>query len=194
MNLRKKEYPLPSIRLKASRGQAGWSVGLFFLLFLAVFLRGFMELEIYRTTALYLEDALAASNLASAVVDVEEYGISHTILIDDPDEAYQRYKWAVRGNLNLDDTWKGKAGSIVQGSVHIVNYTIYNVYGDSVRIYSYDENGLVAEWQGTFGYVTAPNGRTVEATSVYSEITFTVKGFLGTEVEAHKGNLVDVTR
>ena len=76
MNLRRKGYPPQSIRPRAAGGQAGWSAGLFFLLFLAVLLRGFIQLEIYRTTSLYLEDALAASNLASAVVDVEEYGIS----------------------------------------------------------------------------------------------------------------------
>lgn len=194
MILRKNEYPRRSISLGAASGQAGWSAGLFLLLFLAVFLQACIQLEIYRTTALYLEDALAASGLASAVIDVEEYGISHRILIDDPEDAYQRYRWAIKGNLNLNEAWEGKAGSIVQGPVRITNYTVYNVLEDSVMIYSYDEAGQTTKRQDFSGNVTAPDGRAVEATSVYGEISFWVKGVLGTTVEAHKGCLVDIVR
>ena len=192
MNLRKKEYPLQSIKPKASGGQTGWAAGMFFILFLAVFLRVFLQLEIYRTTSLYLEDALAASNLASAVADVEEYGISHKILVRNPEEAYERYRWAVKGNLNLDDSWRGQEGSIVQGQVRIVNYTLYNVSDNRIMVYHYDENGLLSEWQELPGGAVAPNGIVIETTSVYSEIAFTVKGFLGTEVEAYKCNLADI--
>ncbi len=194
MNLRRKGYPPQSIRPRAAGGQAGWSIGLFFLLFLAVLLRGLIQLEIYRTTSLYLEDALAASNLASAVVDVEEYGISHNILIADPDQAYETYRWAVRENLNLDYGWRGREGIIVQGPVRIENYTVYNVAEGKVMIYSYDKNGVATNWQESLGNVVAPNGKEVVATSVYSEIRFRVRGFLGTDVEAYKGNLADVVR
>lgn len=192
MNLRKKGYPRQNIKPKASGGQVAWAAGMFFLLFLAIFLRVFLQLEVYRTTALYLEDALAASNLASAVIDVEEYGISHKVLVKNPEEAYERYRWAVKGNLNLDDAWKGQEGSIVQGQVRIVNYTLYNVGDNEITVYHYDENGLLSEWQELPGGAVAPNGIVIEATSVYSEIVFMVKGFLGTEVEAHKGNLADI--
>ena len=194
MILRKRECLRRSIRLKAASGQAGWSAGMFLLLFLAVFLQVCMQLEIYRTTSLYLEDALAASGLASAVIDVEEYGISHRILIEDPEDAYRRYQWAIKGNLNLDEAWEGKPGGIIQGPVRIVNYTVYNVWEDSVKIYSYDEAGQATERQDFLGNVTAPDGKAVEATSVYGEISFKIKGALGTEVEARKGCLADIVR
>lgn len=194
MNSQKNGLQRGSIRPKAAQGQVGWSAGLFLLLFLAVFLRSLMQLELYRAVSLYLEDALAASNLASAVVDVEEYGISHEILIEDPDSAYERYKWAVKENLNLDGAWMGRPGGLVQGPVRIANYTVYNVREDMVSIYSYDENGQAAKWRQSLGSVTAPNGKAVVATSVYSEIRFRVKGFLGTDVEAYKGNLADIVR
>ena len=61
-------------------GQTGGMAGLFITLFLGVMLCAVLQLEHYRAASLYLEDALAASNLASAVVDVQEYGISHNIL------------------------------------------------------------------------------------------------------------------
>lgn len=194
MNLWKKECLRQSIKPKAADGQTGWAAGLFFLLLLAVFLRSFQQIEAYRAAALYLEDALALSNLASALVDVEEYGISHRILVENPDEAYARYKWAVKGNLNLDDAWIGHEGGFITGTVRLINYTIYNVYDDTVIIYQYDGIGPVAQWQEKLGEAAAPDGRRIEATSVYSEIAFRLKSFPGIEVEARKGKLVDVVR
>lgn len=175
-------------------GQIGWVNGLFSLLFLAVFLCALLQMDFYRASSLYLEDALAASNLASAVVDVKEYGFSHKILIKDSGEAYERYKWAVKGNLNLSDGWEGQAGGVVQGAVRIMNYTVYNVNGGEVFVYHYDENGLMTSWVEILGSAAAPNGVIIESTSVYSEIAFTVKGFLGVEVQAHKGNLADIAK
>ncbi len=193
----KKEFLQQSIRRAAlgkKKGQIGWAAGLFLLLFLAVFLCAFQQMELYRTASLYLEDALAASNLASAVVDLEEYGISHRILIADPEASYEYYQWAVRENLNLDDVWESWGGGVVHSPVCVMDYTIYNVDGNVVQIYHYDENGVLTNWQEALGQAAAPNGRLIENTSVYSELTFVVKGLFGVEVTAHKGSLVDVAR
>jgi len=179
---------------KSEPGQVGWAVGLFLLLFLAVFLCGFQQIELYRTASLYLEDALAASNLASAVVDLEEYGISHQILIKDTDAAFERYQWALRGNLNLNEAWESQEGSVVHSPVRIMEYTVYNVSGSDVWISHYDESGLVTRWREDLGNAAAPNGILIESTSVYSQVSFVVKGLFGVEVEAYKGKLVDVSR
>jgi len=183
-----------SVSVKKNAGQVGWTVGVFSLLVLSVFLCVLLQLELYRTTSLYLEDALAASNLASALVDLKEYGMSHKILIGDPNLAYERYQWAVKGNLNLSDNWEGQTGGVVQGIIHIVDYTVYNVDGSDVTIFHYDENGLLTSWKEPLGSVAAPNGVMIESTSVYSEIAFTVKGLMGLEVQAQKGNLVDIAK
>lgn len=206
MILRKEEFPRRNIkkicnftfpeRTLAGKesGQIGCMVGLFFTLFLGVMLYAVLWLEHYRAVSLYMEDALAASNLASAVVDVQEYGISHSILIARPEEAYKTYQWAVRGNLNLNAEWKGQAGSLMQGPVSIVQYIIYNVRGNEVTVYHFDEDGQMTQLQETLGNVAAPNGILVESTSVYSEIAFETEGLLGIKVRAHKGNLADVSR
>lgn len=175
-------------------GQIGGMVGLFLTLFLGVMLCAVLQLEHYRAVSLYLEDALAASNLASAVVDVREYGISHSILIARPQEAYKTYQWAVRGNLNLNEAWEGQAGSLVQGPVRIVRYIVYNVRGNEVTVYHFDENGQMTQWQEMLGNVAAPNGIPVENTSVYSEIAFDAEGLFGVTARAHKGNLADISR
>lgn len=188
MRFGKREFPRPS----TENGQVEWAAGLFFLLFLGILLCALLQLDVYRSSSQYLEDALALSNLASAVVDVEEYGISHRLMIADPRQAYERYRAAVKENLNLDDRWECQGSGVITGPVHIVNYTVYNVSGNDVEVSCFDGNGLLTQWREQLGSATAPNGISVESTGVYSEISYQIRGFLGTVVEARKGKLADV--
>lgn len=180
-------------RIKESEaGQLELVTGLFFLLFLGILLCGILQLDVFRASAAYLEDALAASNLASAVIDVEEYGISHAILIKDPDEAYDIYLSALQGNLNLNEQWECPAEGLIGGKVSVLDYTVYNVKEDVVEIYHYDENGQMFFSDGSLGSVHAPDGKLIESTSVYSEVTYPVRGIMGVETQAHKSNLADI--
>lgn len=188
MRFRKRGFPRPN----TESGKVEWAAGLFFLLFLGIFLRAQLQLDAYRSSSQYLEDALALSNLASAVVDVEEYGISHKLVITDPRQAYERYRVAVKENLNLNDQWECQGDGVITGPVTIVNYTVYNVSGNDVEVSRFDEDGLMTQWREQLGSAVAPNGTKIEATGVYSEITYQLEGFLGTVAEARKGKLADI--
>ncbi len=166
--------------------------GMFFLLFLLILLCAEIQLWAYRASALYLEDALAASNLASAVIHIEEYGVTHTVCIADPSRAFNRYADAVKVNLQLNDSWECENRTLISGPVTIERYIVYNVGEEEVEICHVSNNGSVRREMGIPGRVAAPNGISVEETSVYSEISFTVKGFPGITVEARKGKLVDI--
>lgn len=196
MVLWKKEFLPPKISallgFRRMPGQLGFISGLFLVLFLAIVLCANLQVESFQASSLYLEDALAASNLASAVIDLEEYGISHAVKIADPLSAYRLYCDAVKGNLGLNDHWEGSNQALISGPVTVENYIVYNVQGDRVTVHSVDNTGQVYSRQGQRGAVTAPNGRVVEYTGVYSEISFQVKGCFGMEIRAHKGKLVDV--
>lgn len=178
--------------LRRQPGQVEWVMGLFLILFLGIILATRLQVEAYHAASLYLEDALAASNLASALIDLEEYGISHTILIENPQEAYERYCAAVRENLQLNEQWEGTNKTLISGRVKVENYTIYNVQNDIVTVNCRDSGGKLITWQGSLGAVKAPNGIPIESTSVYSEISFPVEGIFGVKTEAHKGKLVDI--
>lgn len=191
MILRKNGSLRPNIE-KAEAGQLELVTGMFFLLFLGILLCGILQLDMFRASAAYLEDALAASNLASAVIDVEEYGISHAILIKDPDRAYGIYLSALRGNLNLNEEWECPAKGLIGGKVSVLNYTVYNVKEDSVDIYHYDGNGQMTFSGGVPGAVQAPDGKWIESTSIYSEVTYPVRGIMGVEAQAYKSNLADI--
>ncbi|MBQ2802628.1 MAG: hypothetical protein IJF07_01870, partial [Lachnospiraceae bacterium] len=177
---------------KRNKGQIELVTGFFLVLFLAILLGAQLQLEAYRMASLYLEDALAASNLASAVIDLEEYGISHTIQIADPMDAYDRYCTALQANLHLDNEWMGQNKTLLSGGVTVVKYLIYNVKGDVVTIYCINESGYMTEWTASMGSVVAPDGTCIEATSIYSEIAFPIEGFLGLTAHAQKGKLVDI--
>lgn len=190
MNLKKKGFPLQSFE----SGQVGWTAGLWLSLFMGCFFCALIQTDAVRNSAQYLEDALAASNLAAAVVDIEEYGISHRLQISDLQAARSRYETAVKGNLELDDQWECQNRSLISGPVKVVNFTVYNVNGNDVEINAFDENGVLSRTQGSLGQVRAPNGAMVESTGIYSELRYCIKGFLGLEIEAHKGMLADVKR
>lgn len=191
MILRKSGFPRQKIKA-AEAGQLELVTGLFYLLFLGILLCGILQLDMFRASAVYLEDALAASNLASAVIDVEEYGISHSILIRDPREAYAIYLSALQGNLNLNGEWECPAKGLIGGKVIVLNYTVYNVKDDRVEIYHYDENGQLSVLEGDMGNVYAPDGKLIESTGIYSEVTYPVRGIMGVEIQARKSNLADI--
>lgn len=201
MHLRNGESPRPKIKLypvdamparAKARGQVEWAVGMFFLLTLAILLCVQLQITAYRATSLYLEDALAASNLASAVIDLEEYGISHTIQIKEPMKAYGLFCYAVKENLNLNEAWENPNNTIISGTVQIADYIVYSVEDKEVTVSRIYPNGQMWQEKDVLGNVRAPNGMLVESTSIYSELSFPVRGLFGTEVEAHKGKLVDV--
>ena len=206
MIFQRKECPLPRTSLKrrviatgqeAERtvlesGQIEWLTGLFFLLFLGILLCTCLQIAAYRASALYLEDALAASNLASAVIDLEEYGKSHVLLIEDPQEAYAIFCEAVCENLQLNEAWECDNKALISGKVSVESYIVYNVNEDEVTVYEVSDNGGINQWQGSLGGVAAPNGTTVTSTSIYSELSFPIDGFFGVSVIAHKGQLVDI--
>lgn len=188
MSLKRKKFPPPS----TESGQVGWVTGLFFLLFLGVLLCALLQVEVFRSSSRYLEDALALSNLASAVVDVEEYGISNRLVISDPAQAYERYKTAVKENLNLDENWESSEAGMISGPVSILNYTVYSVSGNDVEVSRFDRHGMMTQWKETLGSAVAPNGLRIESTGIYSEITYRVDGMFGVSEDARKGKLVDI--
>lgn len=190
MRLMKKGHLLQNIEF----GQIGWTVGLWLLLFLGILLCTCIQVEAYRSAAQYMEDAMAASNLAAAVIDVEEYGISHEVRVADPTEAFSRYQEAMKINLGLDEAWSCANQAVISGTVRVESFIVYNVCGNEVDVYAFDEEGALSRYRAVLGEVFAPTGEAVEFTGIYSRISCKVTGLFGTEVPACKSKLVDIAR
>ena len=190
---KKKKCQLPKI--SKEKGQIDIVAGMFCtILVLVVILFGFRTVE-YVITSAYVEDALAASNLASGIVDLEEYGKTHIVQIKDPESAFLVYREALCHNLKLDEYLNTTNREMIAGKVEILDYMIFNVIGETVFVYKLDENGRVIEaCQEKTGEVQTPEGIFVENTTVYSRISFEVRGFGEQNIRAIKEKSIDIVR
>ena len=178
-----------------SFGQVEIIMGMFaFLMVLIAMIFG-LKISQFMITGAYVEDALAASNLASALIDVEEYGRNYTICIRDPGEAFEIYREALSVNLQLDEEGKSFQRELLKGTVRILSYIVYNVKADQVEIFSFDGNGNLVDVQtGRIGLINTPDGVTVETTTIYSKVQFTVQGIGEQYISVRKEKSVDIKR
>lgn len=166
---------------------------LFCMLVLIIFFA--FRMTQYMVTAAKVEDALAASNLASALVDVEEYGKSHRIRIADGERAFQIYRDALQSNMNLDQELYSTNHEFVLGQVQIKEYIVYNVLDEEVDIQVYDGNGvLISVTIGNKGEIFTPDRICVENTTIYSRIGFQVAGLAGHTISGEKEKSIDIAR
>ena len=162
---------------------------LFFILAAMVFA---LQIRQYISLNTRTEDALAASNLASAVIDIQEYGISHDLVIKDPARAYFIYQDALRTNMELDARWEDPTG-LITDEVEIEQYVVYNVRGEDVEVTSFGD-GVNYTVTDTLGSAMSPDGQRIESTSVYSRISYQVEGYFGVKIPVVKEMLADIVK
>lgn len=166
----------------------------FFLLVLLVAAFQFKSFT-YMVSGAYVEDALAAADLASALIDVEEYGRTHNILITDTQRAFGIYRDVLYYNLALDEAGYSSRTELLAGRVQLEEYIIYNVLDQEIQITSFDGQGnCLRRDKAALGTVRTPDGVSVEHTTVYSRVRFQVMGLQGNIIEAEKEKSVDIAR
>jgi len=188
-------YTGNGLYIKKNYGKVELVLGMF--AFLVVLLVMFFGLKIthFMIAGAYVEDALAASNLASALIDVEEYGKNGTISIREPANAFRIYREALSTNLQLDEDGNSFQRELLQGPVRILSYIVYNVRGDQVEAYTFDGDGNMTDvQQGEVGAVYTPEGVLVETTAIYSRVEFGVRGIGKQFISAQKEKCVDIKR
>lgn len=194
MRWQKKECLLRKIKWqKKNQGQISVCMGMFFCMIVFLTILCQIKLLQYRAAGALVEDALAASNLASAVINVEEYGKTHNIFVESPEMAFFRYREALQYNMQLDTELQSREGCAVCGKVDILSYQIFQVAGDKVCIYRFNEEGRLMETLvQELSSAALPDGKAIEGTSIYSKVGFRVRG-LGEEIiYAIKEKSVDI--
>lgn len=165
--------------------------------FLMALIAAVFQFKIYAImiAGAYVEDAVAASNLASALIDIREYGRNHTVRIGDTQEAFRLYREALYCNLALDEEGCSAKEELLSGRVWIQEYIVYNVLEGEVQITAYDgEGNCLRQESGRPGDVRTPDGVLVEHTAVYSRVGFRVMGLMGQGIDAEKEKSVDIVR
>lgn len=172
-------------------GSSQWVLGLFAMTFIMAAMVFVIQLCAFRANSDAIEDALAASGLAAALVDVERYGIDHTLLISDPDNSYQKYVEALNVNLAAEGS-SFRQKRAIEGPVKIEQFRIYNVEGNKVSEIYMDDSGRWKKKEGKLGIMEAPNGQVIQNTGIYGEIAFDLRGIMGLVFSTKKSKLVDV--
>lgn len=166
---------------------------LFLILVLTIFF-GFRMTQ-YMITAAGVEDALAASNLASAVIDLEEYGKSHEIYIEDVSKAFQIFRESLVCNLELDENLNTTNENFLLGQVLIKEYRVYNVRNGQAEIWILNGLGETISYTlGQVGDITTPDHVSVESTTIYSRIGYQVEGLAGQTLTGEKEKSIDIVR
>lgn len=181
--------------IRKSQGKIELITGMFFISFLLLMVSVHMQVMLFSITSYSMEDALAASNLASAIIDIQEYGLTNMLCIGSPEDAYIIYQEALKTNLQLNENWESQQKDLISGRVEIIQYIIYNVRGQDITIYCFGKTGESFHKEvGGLGSVKTPDGTLVQATTVYSRIGFPVEGILGISVYAEKEKSVDIVK
>lgn len=140
------------------------------------------------------EDALVSSTLAGAVVNIEEYGRTRSIIIDDYSKCYQDFKNSLDVNLKLDSGNNSSYTSFFASPIEVTDFIIYNVNQDTGKIQIMQGTGsmLAVTYEANLGTVSAPDGTLIENTSIYSKIKFDVRFSNNHIIHADKDCCVDV--
>lgn len=193
MILKKNGVLLPRIkRIFNQKGQINLSVGLFMILFLAILMLAQIQVEQYKQVSLYVEDALAASNLAAAVIDKEAYFATKNMVLTDAEETYARFLEAIKENLSLNDELYSQKIEMISSPVKIERFLIYNVTEAGIDCIERLEGGTYLYDSYEEGEVLSPNLLPIEHTGIYSELSFQIKDVFGIETEVKKEKFVDV--
>lgn len=180
--------------MKKDKGAVEYTMSIMLLIVSVLIILFCFRIRSARVEKTYLEDAQASANLAAAVIDTDIYGETEKLIISDTLGAYEKFKKALKTNLNLDDNFMSNNTFLMENAVEVLEFRIYNVDGDRVNCVIFDENGARSTEVYTLSSAMTPNGTNVESTTIYSRIEFDVKGFLDQRNRMTLENSVDVVK
>ena len=185
--MRSKNSGHPLLNIRKSSGQAEYVLGMYSLIFVMILALVTLQIMQYKADSDIAEDALAASALAALDVDPYRYGTDHTLVINDPDHAFELFKNALKGNMELGDDYRPLSGksSYIAGRVTIEDFRIYLVNGDEVTEIKVLNAGTDVTY-GKYGEMKTPGGQVVRSAGCYAAVSFDTEGFLGAGVRAYK--------
>lgn len=182
------------MKLKKDKGIVEYTLSIMLLMIIVLLVLFVYRMRVIKITKENVEDALVSSNLACAVIDLEEFGTTNEIVIKDPQESYEIYKKALKGNMYLDDNFMPVDRKLINGKVTIHEFVVYSVNAGNVQVSRIGSDGIVSiqDYPGGAGIVQTPDGTVVNSSTVYSKIGFEIKSYRENVMYVYKQNSVDV--
>lgn len=178
-----------------SEGKVDLVLGMFLLLLIVFIVMYESRLQAIRLAGDAVEDALAGALLAAAVTDVEIYGKTGELKINNAMQSYHMCVDAFRHNLQLSVGNYCINEELLYGKAELADFRIYHVEGDEVTEQMVaDGQSMLPKVIGKAGDAKTPDGVLVESTLVYGKALFSVKGLFFEEICADKEMSVDIVR
>lgn len=190
---------LKKLLRKKSRGDAsiaGLSIFMLILISLVLMFTVFYKIIINRVQD--VQDDVTLSNLAVYKnIDLDALGQDNILKISDPNAAFETFKKHLKNNMKLDDNLNGLSGSAADGQVIVDEFTIYNVKGNIIDIWTYSPNNhmfteSIADM--SLGIVKTSDNSIVKNTSVHATIKFNTDILFGQKKETSVSVDTDIVK
>lgn len=160
--------------MKKNKGSVSYVVATIIITTVALFIAINFKMKKIEMVHNFVSNGLISANLAADVVNLDKFGLDRKINISDINKAYDLFYKALSINLGLNK----KTDRIIDNKVNIDNFTIYNVIGndiDKIQIKPVYKENLIKDGLGN---VKTPNDIKIKSTSVYSKVSYKVKGII----------------
>lgn len=123
-------------------------------------------------TKINVEDSIAASTLASACINLYDYGDFDNMSYEIINSCYDLFEKSFKENMKLDNNFMPKQDSfnatLIAQPIEVLEFSYYCIRNDIV--YKTTKNGGINIEKGYVGQVTTPNGNVISQTTIYVKI------------------------
>lgn len=138
----------------------------------------------------HLEDSLTQANLAAILIDPYHYGSTGELIFADKDDSREVFREILSKALGNEES-RRKLG--IAGAEQIQDFRLYEVNGEKIREYAYNQAGVCSQTEYTRSQVVnAPDGTEICNSSVYARIAVPIEFLFGVEITAIKEHCVDI--
>lgn len=185
---------------KKSKGDASIAaLSAFMLILLSIALMFTIFYRVIINRVQNVQDDVTLSNLAvyknidlTALADDDKW-----LRINDPNAAFETFKEHLKTNMKLDAKLNGLSGSAADGQVTIDEFTIYNVRGNNVDIWTYGpDTHMFTESSAdrSLTVLKTSDDSVVKNTSVHATIKFNTDILFGQKKETSVSVDTDIVK
>lgn len=178
------------------------AIFLFYILFI-VCMFAFTKYRISAESEI-VSDALVSSNLAALTIKNLDIDLlsqdpsKDIVILKDPNEVLKTFQRHLKYNLGLDENYAPKNSiSSIKGKVDIKRFSIYNVQGNDVTVYELNPtilNFSVKNYPNGKGNIYTPKGTKVEASTIHSQIGFTLETIFKDSMHVEFSEDIDILK
>ena len=163
--------------LKKRDGTGDFIFPIYMILFCVMLFSYCYHDQILYYTKINVEDSIAAATLASACINLYDYGDFDNMSYEVINSSYDLFEKSFKENMKLDNNLMPIQNSfnatLIVQPIEILEFSYYCIR-DGV-VYKTTKNGNVNVEKGFVGQATTPNGNVISQTTIYVKILLQIQ-------------------